>query len=321
MDNPLISVIVPVYNVEPYLDRCVQSIVDQTYTNLEIILVDDGSPDNCPALCDAWAEKDSRIKVIHKENGGLSDARNAGMAIAAGEYIAFVDSDDWIEPQMYQCLYEAITTTDSDIASCGAKRVWLDGRPAQNLCAVNTTCVLEQEPAMKALITSNGLVQTVWNKLYKKHIAKSVLFLVGLIHEDEFWSWQAIARASRIATLKESYYNYLQRDNSIMGAGFSENSLLVIQAKTERQKYIEKTMPDLTDIGRTDLTYTCMHIGIQVLKTLRRKDAARYIKHLKSTIRNHPISKKFLRTLPWKKMLHLRMIQTMFVPMCLLHSI
>ena len=100
----LISVIVPVYDVEKYLDRCVESIVNQTYQNLEIILVDDGSPDNCPAMCDNWAEKDSRIKVIHKKNGGLSDARNAGMEIVTGEFIGFVDSDDWIEPEMYQLL-------------------------------------------------------------------------------------------------------------------------------------------------------------------------------------------------------------------------
>lgn len=104
----MISVIVPVYKVEPYLDRCVRSIVEQTYTDLEIILVDDGSPDNCPAICDAWAERDSRVKVIHKQNGGLSDARNAGMDIATGEYIGFVDSDDWIAPEMYQILYNML---------------------------------------------------------------------------------------------------------------------------------------------------------------------------------------------------------------------
>ena len=106
MNAAKVSIIVPVYKVEPYLDKCVSSIVNQTYTNLEIILVDDGSPDNCPAMCDAWAEKDSRIRVIHKPNGGLSDARNAGMAVATGELMAFVDSDDWIAPDMYEHLYQ-----------------------------------------------------------------------------------------------------------------------------------------------------------------------------------------------------------------------
>ena len=317
----LISVIVPVYKVEKYLDRCVQSIVDQTYTNLEIILVDDGSPDNCPAMCDAWAAKDPRIKVIHKENGGLSDARNAGMNAAMGEYIGFVDSDDWIDVPMYQHLYEAMVTTGSDIASCGSRRVWLDGTSAREVCSVNKDWILEQEAAMEALITSNGLIQTVWNKLYRRNIAECVQFPVGVIHEDEFWSWQVVARAKRVVTIKESYYNYLQRGSSIMGAGFTEKGLLVVRAKTERQAYIEEYAPKLTDVGRADLVYTCMHLGIQVLKTMHRKDAVRCMKYLKSTVKSYPIGKKYLRTLAWKKRLHLWMIQSIFVPTCWLHSI
>ena len=317
----LISVIVPVYKVESYLDRCVASIVNQTYSNLEIILVDDGSPDRCGAMCDAWAEKDPRIKVIHKENGGLSDARNAGMAAATGEYIAFVDSDDWVDALMYQCLYEAMTTTGSDIASCGARRVWLDGRSAQELLSLNRDCVLEQNDSMEALITEKGLVQTVWNKLYRRNVTDGILFPVGLIHEDEFWTWQVVARAKRVVTIKESYYNYLQRDSSIMGAGYSEKSLLVVKAKTERQKYLEKSMPSLTDMGRTDLVFTCMHLGIQVVKTLCMKEAAQHMKHLKRTIMSYPISNKHLCTLSWKRRLHLRMLRLFFVPVCMLHSI
>ena len=129
----LISIVVPVYKVEPYLDKCVSSIVNQTYKNLEIILVDDGSPDNCPVMCDAWAEKDNRIRVIHKPNGGLSDARNAGMSAATGELIAFVDSDDWIAPDMYEKLYHRLTEDGSDIAACGVQMVWEDNTPPRML--------------------------------------------------------------------------------------------------------------------------------------------------------------------------------------------
>ena len=114
----LISVIVPVYKVEAYLDRCVQSIVDQTYTNLEIILVDDGSPDRCPQMCDEWAKRDNRIRVIHKENGGLSDARNAGMQAASGTYIAFVDSDDWLELRCIEYLYQTAEKNACEIVGC-----------------------------------------------------------------------------------------------------------------------------------------------------------------------------------------------------------
>ena len=126
MNLPKISVIIPVYKVEEYINRCIKSVVNQTYDNLEIILVDDGSPDNCPVICDKWAEKDSRIKVIHKNNGGLSDARNMGMKIASGELIGFIDSDDWISKEMYQLLYENMKENESDISACGVKMVWED---------------------------------------------------------------------------------------------------------------------------------------------------------------------------------------------------
>ena len=127
----LISVIVPVFKVDPYLDRCVESIVNQTYRNLEIILVDDGSPDSCGAMCDAWAEKDRRIKVIHKKNGGLSDARNAGLDIATGTLIGFVDSDDFIRSDMYLLLMERLMEDGSDIAACGVEMVFEDGTPSR----------------------------------------------------------------------------------------------------------------------------------------------------------------------------------------------
>ncbi len=319
--NPLISVIVPVYNVEPYLDQCVQSIVNQTYRNLEIILVDDGSPDNCPQMCDAWAERDGRIRVIHKANGGLSDARNAGMAVVTGELIGFVDSDDWIRADMYQLLYKNMQETDSDIASCGAKRVWLNKNNEQELLSVNRDCVFERTEAMEALLTANGLVQTVWNKLYRKNVIDGVLFLNGIIHEDEFWSWQVIARARRVVTIKESCYYYLQRDNSIMGAGFSEKGLLVIRAKAERQDYIENSMPQLKDIGRADIVYTCMHLGIQVLKTKNWNDGARLMKFIEGTVKSYPIGNVYLGKLAHRKRLHLRLLQSLFIPICMLHSI
>src|SRR5699024_3764138 len=124
-----ISIIIPIYGVEKYIDRCVNSVVNQTYRNLEIILVDDGSPDNCPSICDEWAKKDRRIKVIHKKNGGLSDARNVGMNSATGELIGFIDSDDWVCEEMYQLLYENMKQNDSDISACGVKMVWEDDIP------------------------------------------------------------------------------------------------------------------------------------------------------------------------------------------------
>ena len=132
MLNPLISVVVPIYNVDKYLDRCVESIIKQTYTNLEIILVDDGSSDNSPQICDNWNVKDKRIKVIHKENGGLSDARNVGLSFATGEIISFIDSDDWIEHEMFEKMLNRKKKDNSDIVSCGVKWVKEDGSLIRN---------------------------------------------------------------------------------------------------------------------------------------------------------------------------------------------
>ena len=164
-------------------------------------------------------------------------------------------------------------------------------------------------------------MQTVWNKLYRKNVVIDVPFLVGMIHEDEFWTWQVIARAKRVVTVKESYYNYLQRGSSIMGAGFTEKRFVVIQAKTERQKYIEAHMPRLKDTGWADMVFTCMYLGIEALKAMGRKDAARWMKYLKDTVKSCPISKGYLRTLRWKQRLHLWMIRSFFKQTCLLHSL
>ena len=143
--QPKISVIVPVYKVEKFLDRCVESIVGQTYENLEIILVDDGSPDNCPSMCDKWAEKDSRIKVIHKENGGVSSARNAALDAATGDFIGFVDSDDWIEPDMYESLMMRIDETGKDIAVCSYYSIEVSGERNECRCIADKAVVCKDD--------------------------------------------------------------------------------------------------------------------------------------------------------------------------------
>ena len=161
----MISVIVPVYKVEDYLDQCVQSIVSQTYTDLEIILVDDGSPDNCPAICDAWAGRDSRIKVIHKENGGAADARNIGLSYAHGDFIAFVDSDDMIHATMYQRLLEVLLKTKSDIVEC--EYITFEGNyTIQPKPIIDSPVCFSTEDALRLHIRDKAFKQVIWNKLY-----------------------------------------------------------------------------------------------------------------------------------------------------------
>lgn len=260
MDAPLISVIVPIYKVERYLDRCVQSIVDQSYKHLEIILVDDGSPDHCPSMCDAWAARDSRIKVIHKENGGLSDARNAGMAIAGGEYIGFIDSDDYIAPAMYQLLLERLQVDGSDISACGVDMVYEDGSAHQRLTPEDS-CVLSAEAAVEAVVRESWLKQPVWYKLYKAELVRDIRFPVGKYHEDIFWTWQAVARAQKVSIFDTPCYYYVQRSGSIMAEKYTPRRLDAIEAKQQRLAFLIKEYPRISEYARKDLAFSCMYHG------------------------------------------------------------
>lgn len=298
--EPLISVIVPVYKVEKYLDRCVESIVDQTYSNLEVILVDDGSPDHCPAMCDAWTEKDSRIKVVHKKNGGLSDARNAGMEVSNGELIGFVDSDDWISPDMYQRLYETMESDNSDIAACGVEMVWEDGT-ATRMLTKSGNCVLSKEEAMQALIKESWIKQPVWYKLYKADIIRHIPFPVGKYHEDTFWSYQIIGMAEQVSVIDYVGYYYWQRSGSIMGEAYSLKRLDAIEALEHRQNYLENNFPYLAIRSRCSLWFSCMYHGQKILREIQKKEQTNAMEYLRGVIRRHPFSLTHLNELDRKE--------------------
>ena len=295
MDAPLISVIVPVYKVEAYLDRCVQSIVDQTYRNLEIILVDDGSPDNCGAMCDAWAAKDSRIKVIHKENGGLSDARNAGMAVATGEYMGFIDSDDYLAPEMYQLLFDRMQCDGSDIAACGVEMVFEDGTPSRMLTKEGS-CVLNCEEAMAAIVDEGWLKQPVWYKLYKTELVRDIPFPVGKYHEDVFWSYRAVARAKKVSVFDTACYFYVQRSGSIMGVGYSLKRLDAMEAKEQRLAFLEKEFPEIAQKARKDLAFSCLYHGQLALIHLKKPEKQQAVAQLKKVFGRLPLETKGLST-------------------------
>lgn len=302
MNEPLISVIVPVYNVEPYLDRCVESIVNQTYRNLEIILVDDGSPDSCPQMCDAWARRDERVKVIHKENGGLSDARNAGMAIASGELMGFVDSDDLIREDMYRLLYDDMLENDSDISACGVKMIWDDGSPERMLTGEGC-CVLETEDAMRAVIKEDRLKQPVWYKLYKTELVNNILFPVGKYHEDVFWTYQAVGMAKRVSVFDEPCYYYRQRGGSIMGEGYSLRRLDGLEAKRQMLEYIHTAFPVLESEMRVKLWFSCMYHYQQALMWRSESEKLSVLTEIKSVTDSFSISKADRKVLsPKQKM-------------------
>lgn len=215
MMEDLISIIVPIYKVEKYLRKCIDSILAQTYANIEVILVDDGSPDRCGAIADEYAAKDSRVRVIHKENGGLSSARNAGVDIAKGEYIGFVDSDDYIHPVMYEKLYTAVKTSASDMAVCDYVCVHEDG----TLCGHQyffgriPTGILTREEAFTG--SQFILSPTAWNKLYRKALLQAVRFPEGKVHEDEFTAHHFYGQCNKIACMQDVLYYCVEREGSI----------------------------------------------------------------------------------------------------------
>lgn len=214
MQQNLISIIVPVYKVEKYLEKCVNSILEQSYHNLEIILVDDGSPDKCGKICDEYQKKDSRIKVIHKKNGGLSDARNAGIRMALGQYLGFVDSDDYIAPDMYEHLFSIMKERNADIGVCNACVVSENSLPefTDDLQPV----VFENNECLKAMICDKLFTVNTWNKLYKRHVFDEIEFPVGKLYEDLATTYKLIEKANKIVVSKARKYAYVQRDGSIM---------------------------------------------------------------------------------------------------------
>ena len=285
MNDVLISVIVPVYNVEQYLNKCIQSILQQTYHNLEIILIDDGSTDSCPQICDEWTGKDMRIKVIHKENGGLSDARNAGIKCVSGDLVAFVDSDDWIEPELYERLKASLETNGCDIAACTVEMNWDNGNKC--LLTVQMNEVLNREEAQLALLKESLLKHPVWYKLYRREVMQDVVFEIGKWHEDVFWSYQVIGNASRISLIDYIGYHYTQRSDSIMGKGYSPKRLDVMEAYEQRYRYILKNYPELESKTRVYLFLNCIYHGQMVLKYLYGNEQRECFNYLKALTRKY----------------------------------
>lgn len=234
--TPLVTVIVAIYNIEPYIRRCVDSVLAQDYKELEIILVDDGSTDACPEICDEYAMADSRVMVIHKKNGGLSDARNAGLDIAQGDYIGFVDGDDWIDPKMYGSMVKACMEHDARIAVCRYSQYmetepftkyelmeWDEGVPTNKV-----TCLSKKE-AFENFISAYGTYQihnSVWSKLYAKEVCSDLRFPVGKNSEDIMYTTRTFSEAERIVFVDQDLYHYVcGRVGSIMNVGRFERRL------------------------------------------------------------------------------------------------
>ena len=239
VSNPLISVIIPVYKVEKYLEKCVDSVINQTYKNLEIILVDDGSPDNCPKICDEYAKKDKRIKVIHKENGGVGSARNKGMEKAVGEYITFVDSDDWLEKNFIQEMLFIINKYKVDYVTCGYYRVYENKKEIIN-GNLEEIVIDSKEYVNKLLNVQNGY-GFVHMKLIKKEKISSLRFEEKLVvGEDALFNIQLCKNIEKIVIYNKPLYNYYFNTNSVVRKYNNEYCNNYLKSMIYMSEYIRK---------------------------------------------------------------------------------
>ena len=263
-DNPLISIIVPVYNVEKYLQKCIESIINQTYTNIEIILVDDGSNDKCPKICDEYLKKDNRISAFHKKNGGLSDARNYGIKEAKGEYISFVDSDDFVDNNYIEEMYKIIKEDDSDIAIT-SNRVIYSSKTIDKSNGERIT--LKPKDALKRMLLDDGIDVSANFKLYKKSLFDNVKFPLNRWYEDAATTYKILDKTEKISFYSVATYNYFMRDNSISRNKFSEKKLDLILSTNEMSDYISKKYPELTFACERRKIYAYMSVLSQLAVT------------------------------------------------------
>lgn len=245
MKEKLVSIIIPVYNVEKYIDRCIVSVVNQTYENLEIILIDDGSTDMSAERCDAWKAKDARVQVIHKKNGGLSDARNAGLANATGEYVLFVDSDDWISLNTVEGTVNAIEKYDADMVVFEYNTVYEDGRIVRQTSPDYETECFGVEKAIQLLLEDKKITSHVWRKLYKNSRIGKDIFPVGKNFEDIFVMHQLFLSCRKIVYLNEAYYFYLQNSKGICGSRRLSDCKAHFEAVDFRYKELIELCPHL----------------------------------------------------------------------------
>lgn len=233
MNNPLISVIVPIYNVERYLDACIDSIINQTYSNLEIILVDDGSPDRCPEICDEYAKKDNRIKSIHQDNGGLSAARNSGIDIAQGEFLTFIDSDDFVACNYVELLYKGIVEFDADISIASFCTFTNEDELKISRNELSFVEMAKDECFRRYGALNAGLSMpfiSACNKLYKKDFFASIRFPIGKLYEDAFTTYKLLDKAKKIVFTPSKLYFYRINPQSILGQSFREKHLEMVDA-------------------------------------------------------------------------------------------
>lgn len=315
----VISVIVPVYNVETFLNQCISSIVRQEYKDLEIILVDDGSTDKSSQICDEWAEKDKRIKVIHTSNGGGGKARNIALDIARGEFIGFVDSDDYIAAGFYKHLMNLITN-EIDIAECSYLET--EGDNAQFVDFGNDTAMkYTVTEAMKENIEDRFFRQLIWNKLYRRSVIDNIKFPEDKKIDDEFWTYQVIGNARALVRSNAKLYAYRQQENSVMHSLKPDKRLQALEAKTKRHDYICSYFPELLGNSLNNLWFFCIYQGQFVLRFMKGRERKEALSYIKKVLNKYPLDDHTKLGIRQIDKLWLNMAEFSFVFTCFLRNV
>lgn len=269
MKRPLISVIIPVHNVEKYLSKCLNSLVNQTYKELDIILVDDGSKDNSSIICDEYQKMDSRIRVIHKEYGGVSDARNKGISSAEGKYITFVDSDDYVTCDYIETLFKLLHKYKADISACGCIKVKEGEEVAQKGLSHTKEISFSNSEGMQDLFYQRHLENSAWGKLYKYELFSGIEYPVGRVYEDLGTTYKLIYRANKIVWTSQAKYFYLQRANSIMHKKYSSTNMDRVFLSEEIVDFVKKNIPSIEEAS----ILRAFISNIQVLREIPLRDS------------------------------------------------
>ncbi len=294
--NDLITVVIPAYKVEKFLPKCLDSVLNQTYKKLEIILVEDGSPDNCGKICDDYAKKDKRIKVIHKENGGLSDARNKGIDQATGKYITFIDSDDYIDDDYVECLYKAIKEDNTKMSICSHRVVYDTGRIIEK--ETKERSVLDSKTVLARILYDDGIDLSAWAKLYDIGLFNNVRYPKGRIYEDSATTYKLIDLCDKVSINSLGKYNYIIRSDSISNNKFNTKKMDLITSTKEMTDYISKKYPDLQEACDRRLMYAYLSTLSQLANSREKypqeqKILVNYIKkNSKKILKNKNVPKR-----------------------------
>ncbi len=291
MEKPLISVIIPCYKVEQYLHKCIDSILIQSYTNIEIILIDDGSPDQSGHICDMYAQKDSRIKVIHKSNGGLSDARNKGIDIAHGEYLTFIDSDDYISKDYIEVLYNLLKENNAQISICLPCCIDINGKVISKKIKVNEKKTFNSDEALISMFYQKDFDTSAWGKLYHNSLFKEIRYPLHILYEDLPTTYRLIQLCKTIVLTTQQNYFYLIRDNSIEGSPFKP---IKLQSFIKIVHQLENVMPQMKKSVQKALICRIVSFAFHILLDVPKeeKDARKLLLRTIRKYRNSIINDK-----------------------------